>query len=651
MRKHLEYDIIAIALGIFALYLIYFSPFLDIIATFSIYIGLSFILIGNVIAIILKLSGKNVDGAISKVNILAMFGSYANLAGLIFGTVFASPGPWNTFPFGFHLVLSLVIFLLIWNSMIKIQNALVVLLAVPILIVAITCQIFVSLIDLIFPPKLQELVPYIGALRDLFLNISQTMADPHRLEAEQALANLGNMADQVDDLGEGYALRKSVGQGIDLGLTAVVLIGLGVLNTMIDFGIPTTLVYIFFGSLGLAFATFSGFFGPFYGLASAAKDLSLRYGNYRGAAFYKTIEQLFAIPFMAASAGFMLLDLPPVDGETLNDFKNEMHDQITEISDNINSLLGKNQAAVPRKTRKMIAQLMESTTQNLGKLDFRNIREDTAREFALTYYQHEFSWKPWKRKSAISEFAAANHFDRETGEDTLRLIGYKIEAGQMDDDMVSNVMITAAMKGVIMMEQQYQELFEDVELGQTCTGLAFGARQFLQDHYIVRSKTKRIYDALKNFIIGVFAIPIVLLISYHRYANRFFDVFGGNIWNQRIIENSRIRFAEIFSNLKNIPSKLKSKRDRPPKTKEEKEQRNWELRRKFRKVLSMIWEVIVFPIVIILGIGKWLWKRISGQESTAREMFEEAVAHAALISMYNELYRKLVMQDHVSTAY
>jgi hypothetical protein len=580
-----------------------------------------------------------------------MFGSLIIVAGMYFGKILAAPGVWNNFPFGYHILLSFLCINLVVLSLSKTNDASIILITTPLLIISMGADILVHVIDLIFPPKLQELVPYIDALRTMILSIAQTMADPNRLEAEQALANLGNMSEKVEEIGEGYALRKGIGQGIDIGLTFIVMVGLGVLTFMADLNIPPQIIILFFSTLSLAFATFSGFFGPFYGLFGAAKDFSLRNGNYRGAAFYRTMENAFAVPFMAATAGFIFLDLPPVDAETLDDFRDEMQEQLTEISDNINSLLGKDASAVPRKTRKMIARLMDSTAQSMNTLDFRNIREDTAREFALTYYSHEFSWKPWKRKEAVEEFATNNHFDVETGEQTLKLIGYKIEAGQMDDDMVSNVMISAAMKGVIMMEQKFQELFEDVELGQTCTGLAFGARQFLHDHYIVQSTSNHLFSMSKNLLLGIFAVPLVLMISFHHYANRFFDKIGESFWNQRLVENFIIRNKEISSSISQIPTKVKSWKTRPPKTKEEKAQKTWEIRRKFRKLLSMIWEVIVFPVVVLIGISRWIWTRASGKERNPREMFEEAVAHAALISMYDELYKKLVMQDHVSTAY
>jgi hypothetical protein len=468
------------------------------------------------------------------------------------------------------------------------------------------------------------------------------------------------MSEQVDDIAEGYAIRKGIGQSIDTGLTIVVFAFFGVLAILSDLGIPPTVVALLFGSLALAMSTFAGLFGPFYGLAGAAKEFSLKYGNYRAASFYRAGEQIFAIPFMAASAGFLFLDLPPIDAETLDEFKHDMQEQLHEITDSVSSLLGRDRAAVPRKTQKMIGELMASTEASMAKLDFRNIREETAREFALTYFNHEFSLRPWERKTAVKEFAKKNFFDVQTGEETLQLISFKIGQGQESDDLVNNVMIASAMKGVIMMEQKYQEILEDVELGQTCTGLAFGARQFLNDHYRVRTRRQIFLSGLKNFIFGVIAIPAVLIMAYHSYANRFYNKLSEEIMNGiflgRAVELTKLRYIEIYGQLKILPDKISESmanfRSRSDKEKtEQREQRNWQILRAIKRIFGMIWEVLIFPVMLVINIIKWTYRRVVADESDPREKFEEAVAHAALVSMYDELYKRLVMQTHVSTAY
>ena len=652
MKGWIGSDIIGLVLTSILYYLVRNPLYLNLVARLIIYTSIIIIALVNVYNIFAR-SKLITQKYAHFLNSLAMFMSVIIIVGEFYGRILGFTGVWSGGLFGFYIFLAFISLAIFVNSTEKVENAFAVLLAVPTLIVVIGSQFLVFLIDVMFPPKVQELVPYIDALRTLILNISNTMADPERVQAQLALENLGDVNATLNEIGEGYALRKGIGQSIDSGLTAIVF-ALGAFTYFVRLGVPPQVLILLFGSLGLAMATFSGLFGPFYGIAGAAKDYSLHNGNYRGAALFKTIEEIFAIPFLAASAGFLLLDLPPIDAETLEDFKTEMQDQLTEISDNLNSLMGKSGSAVPRKTRKLVASMMNSTEENLSKLDFRNVREETAREFALSYYQHEFSWKPWRRKPALREFAEMNHFDLRTAEDTMKLIGYKIEAGQMDDDMVSNVMIASAMRGVIMMEEKYQSMLDSVELGQTCTGLAFGARQFIKDHYIVRSKGQKTLSLLKNLFVGIIAVPIILLVGFHKYFNRIYNMIGEAAWDQEINRITKLRYHEILNALIDMPSKLKSKRKKKKtddeKT-EEKKQRNWQLRRKITIGFSKFLQVLWFPFKLIIGTGKWIYGKFKPEEVNPRQAFEEAVAHAALVSMYNELYKKLVMQDHVFTTY
>lgn len=653
MAKHLIGDFSTIILSLITIFFVYISSGRDLITTIFVFGGLILIIIFNSINIYLQIKNNAFN---RRVDIYSLISVFITIFGFLLGEMLSASIKYKYFHdaltsivFGYYFFIS---FLLVFNltiSMYKIENSTVLVLSVVVLIVAIGARFLVILIDLVFPPRLQELVPYIAVTREMIYNIAQIMADPDRLKAEAALNSISDVNESMNEIAEGYALRKGIGQSIDSGLTAIVFLSFGVVGYLqIVIGLPPYLIAALLSSLSLALSTFAGFFGPFYGLSKACKEFTLKNGNYRGATFYKVFQQLFAIPFKAASAGFLLLDFPPIDADSLEDFKGEIQEQLTEITESMVALVGKDKSAVPKKTRRMIASLMNNSEESLAKLDFRNIRKDVAREFALTYYQHEFSLRPWKRKDAVKEFAEMNHFDLLTAEETLKLIGYKIKAGQMDDDMVNNVMISASMKGVIMLEQKFMELFEDTELGQTCTGLAFGARQFLNDHYVVKSRFRNIFDTIKNFFVGVFAIPIVLILAYHSYANRAFDFLIENInegiFENRIVEVTKMRWGEIKSHMYNIFTG-QNKKEKEKKVKDKnKTQRNWQIQRKIKRLFSMIWEVIVFPLNVLLGIAKWGYKSMRPQTRSAREQFEETVSHAALVSMYSELYDKLVKQ-------
>ncbi len=652
MKKEIVVDILIILVNIIIFNLIIFSSSYDYIIEYAVLLPIIIYIFLVILQLILEQKNHK-NEFIKRIN---LFLSFFIPVMVTFGEILTPSKFVNLIPMLYYFILSAFLILNLFLIMSRIDNSVVIVLTIPILIVVLGAKFLIFLIDLFFPPKLQELVPYVEVTRTMILSVSQILSSPERLETEAAIEALGSVSGQVDQIAEGYALRKGIGQGIDLGLTAIVFLGMGVLSIMTDeWGIPPQLVAALFASLGLALSTFAGLFGPFYGLAASCKKFNLSHGNYRGAVIYKAIEELFAIPFMAASAGFLLLDLPPIDADTLEDFKSEMQEQITELGDNLNALLGKDTAAIPRKTRKMITNLLNETEQSISKLDFRKIRQETTREFALTYYQYEFSWRPWKRKSAVKEFADIYNISLEDAENALRLIGYKIIEGVMTEDMVINIMVSSALKGVIMMEQKYQELFEDAELGQTATGLAFGARQFLKDHYVIRSRPKRILYALRNMLLTIFSIPIVLIIHFHEYSNRIFDVLSDEIADSIFLGRSKelvkFRYNEIYTEISKMPEKINlsiSKlKNREHTDKKDKVPFSWKLKRFIKKLFSMIWEVAVFPFTLLFGLLKWIWKKLHTQQRDARELFEEAVSHKALVSMYQNLYEKLVMQTDI----
>ena len=654
-------DLITMLLLIPPIYLIQISGLYDEIVKYSVYGGYGLIFLLLLVAITLKFTGKTESRLLYRVNFFAMVVSFIPAIGFMVGEVLAAEPVydfinWNAIPLGFYYILSFTMLLVISHTMSKVPDSSAIVVSFPILIVVLGAKFILTIWDLLFPPKMRELVPYLDVTRDLILNISLALADPNRVEIENALDDLGNTNEQMDELIYGYALRKGVGQSIDVGLT-VIVVALGFFAFFTDLGIPPQLVVLLFGSLALAMSTFAGLFGPFYGLARSCKEYSLKRGNYRAAAIYKIIENLFSIPFNVASAGFLFLDLPPVDAESLEDFKNEFHDNLESLTTNIASLLGKDKGGVPKKTQKMIAELLGSSEKSMSKLDFRNLREETAREFALTYFQHEFSWKPWTRKSAVTEFAEKYHFDRQLGEENLMLIGDKIRLGQLEEDMVNNIMVSAALRGIIMMEQKYQETLADLELGQTCTGLAFGARQFLKDHYIVQTRFQKWLRRIRDFMMGWLAMPIVFAIAMNNYFNRLFDelsntiadgIFNGSAW-----ELIKFRTSEVIEQVGQLPNKLKREKKEVPEQEEEteKKQRNWELTRKIKRFGAMLWEVLAFPFIVTFKTIRLIYRKNVVDEENPREGFEEAVAHAALVSIYDSLFQNLVMQTQVSSGY
>lgn len=526
---------------------------------------------------------------------------------------------------------------------------------IPIYLVVAGTSLILLIYDAFVPKKLLELIPLLEVNRTLLVQMNNFLIDPKRLEAMQAINNIDAINEKLDEIVEGYALRKGIGQSVDFALSGLALSVFGLAAVFKHSSNPTLLLYLF-GTATMALSTFAGLFGPPYALFGASKDFSLTHGSYRSASTYKALESLMALPFISSSAGFLLLDMPPVDHVSLISFKSEIGAQMEEVQEKLNVVLGTDKSAVPKRTIKMVDELMEKSQNNLANLDFRDLRQEKARQFSLNYYQKEFSLIPWKRKAAVKEFARQHHFTLEEAENTLKLISYKIHYGQEDEDLINNVMVTGALKGIIMKEMEYSETHEDLELGQLSTGLAFGARQFMEDQYVLQTQQKKIVSLIRSISLFLFAAPIMLSLAFIEYCSLFYDY----IVNQfryatqiRIWQQQKDRYNEIKAQLLLVLPAIRSKLYYRKKAKQVGE-KNSSLKGIWNfviRVFKTIVDFVVLPFKILFKIFNWIIIKLKGGSLDNRQKLAEELSHAALVSMYNELYSRLVMQTNVSTAY
>jgi hypothetical protein len=532
----------------------------------------------------------------------------------------------------------------------------------PLTIVIFTLVTFTASVVVLFkafaPKRLQEIIPLLEVTIRLWTQISLLFSDPERLAAEKAIAELEGIGDQVDEVVRGYAIRKGVGQSVDNAISGFALVALGVGAWIAQSDNPLLFFYLF-GTATMALSTFAGVFGPPYALFQLSKSYCLGNGNYRAATFYKQLEAIFALPFISATLGFLILDVPPVDKDTLEDFKDEVGESIYEAREKLTSLLGGNKGLMTKKTSRLIGELMSKNEQTLASLDFRNIREEKAREFALEYYQKEFSIFPWQRKKVAKEFAQMHNFTLEEAENTLRLISFKITAGQEDEDLVNNIMVTGALKGMIMLESNYKETYADLELGQISTGLAFGARQFLKDHYLIRSREERIKGMFYNIFLFIVAVPWIFAKSFVQYSTMFFDYWVKLMIANRdtnIMKSLVARYLEVNRELQKIPGQLRNKffpkKDPNERVEEiEKEPKTLRFKRIIIRVGRGFIEFVILPFKVIVKVINMIVLKIQGKNIDVRNQMAAELGHAALLSMYNELYVRLVQQSHVSSSF
>ena len=506
--------------------------------------------------------------------------------------------------------------------------------------------------DALFPKRFREILPILEINHTLLAQISQLFSNPDRIAAEKAVLELEEVTYRMEMGFEKYVISKGIGQSVDTGLAILAWATLGIAQIVSNSPSPPLFAYLF-ASVSIVFATFAGIFGPFYALWKRCKENALEKGYYRIASIFNILEFIVAVPFLGTSVGFLLLDIPPIDQESLNHFKREVGKQVEEIQDKIDSVMRLDQRNVPRQTAKLISVLSDKNTETLAKLDFRNLRADKAREFALTFFQKEFSLIPWKRKAAVKEFATKNQLSIHDAESTLRLITTKINYGVEDEDLINNLIITGSLKGVILKEQEYEESYDDLELGQITTGLAFGGRQFLEDHYNIRSKAQIFFNYLTAIAFFVYIQPLVIARAFISYSNDFYDYWvnlfvkpkGGSI-----VRSMFKRFVELYRELEKFPGKIGNGLLTFSNHLHKHRGALWiKIKSVLGSFLRILWRLLAFPIKSTYYILRRLTHKLRGGELDKKTKLEIEITQAALVSIYDELFNRLVKQDYIAT--
>ena len=67
------------------------------------------------------------------------------------------------------------------------------------------------------------------------------------------------------------------------------------------------------------------------------------------------------------------------------------------------------------------------------------------------------------------------------------------------------------------------------------------------------------------------------------------------------------------------------------------------------KILAMTSRVLVFPLEVLYKLMMKIYYKILNNDIDAKDGFDEAVAHVALVSIYDKLFQNLVMQSNVTT--
>ncbi|MHA1911065.1 MAG: hypothetical protein ACTSYA_05135 [Candidatus Kariarchaeaceae archaeon] len=558
--------------------------------------------------------------------------------------------------------------------------------------IAIFARLLLIISDTIFPEKVRKLLPIITAYRMLLLAISDIFISTERSVAMEAIQELDELKNQQDQVAKGYAARKAIGQTVDYGLSFAILVLLGVGPLLMEnefFAENPWIIVLVLSSFTVVISLLATLFGPLYTYFNGCKNYCLKKGAYRGASIYWKLEQLFSIPFLATKSGFMLLDMPPIDAETLQDFSSKIKNELNDIQSSVNSLLARDTSQIPSQMRNKIQDLVKQTGGGIGDLNFESIKEEVAREFALSLYQLEFPLMFWRRKKAVKKFAENLDLATRDAEDVLRLINVKIDYRQAPVDMVNAILIAGAMKGIVQKEQEYHELLSDADFVEISTGLAFGVRQFIEDQYKLHDKSRRIKTRIKNFFTALITPFVVLFWGIGIYLQIVYEELRlkiGSSSKHEFTEYHKMRWREILVALNNSPiifvSKmhyLKNKvfgkdtvvvtieglgldqlqlkeeitpqipvvaQDIPalPLVPEKPTPPSNPWKTFFKIIVKFIFILPVAIITFVKQVSGFIYRLIKREETEEKmyNRFQADISHAALASCYIELYSKLV---------
>ncbi len=578
----------------------------------------------------------------------------------------------------------------------KIRNALkrvsLIIIAGFFTFVSVVGRILLVIYDILVPTGLRELVPLLQLYRKYVLVASNILSGEKSQEIMEVSEELDELMLKEHNLIKNYPIRRGVGEVINLAVTPLVFIAIPTLivrifrigyatifftfdrlPTLGPLGTPNYLKYLdllrliedltglgpiysvaLFGTGLLLASWIATIFGPIYAVFHRCSVILMRYGGYRWANIYSSLENFFSLPYHAAKSSFSFFDAPPISAETYKDFKLEIVEEVDTIKDKVQTLLIMDTKKVPVRSKQMLEDLLRKAELTLNELDISRIEQETARTFALLIWSKESSFIPWISNEAKIQFAKRNEMSVEEVKKSFNVILRKIEEGYLTEDLFSSVLITGALKGVNEQQKKYKQLLDDIEYNKLAISLALGARQFLKDQY---SKKPWYKKTGKKFLISLIApfmpIGVIFLAIYNYFKHVILSTLRAiiTLGTTRVGRFIASRFLEIrntiiytFNNVSSVGKEFSFKED---------------LNIDFNKYLKLIGKFLIRLIFIVPILLYTLYKavkrffiRILTQRSDEERMkrrFEKELAVASLIAMYQEIYDKMLISDILIT--
>ncbi len=558
-----------------------------------------------------------------------------------------------------------------WNKIYHIfVNPVLFVIGIIIFILVIVAKFVFLLYETLIPRGLREIVPHMVLWRKYLLYASNLLAPQEEFDAIEVEEKVHELISKEDKINKAYPIQRGVGETYDHVLIFVLIIvvsivAIGSATPNFDEFVDEVLVRLHISNLewygyliiGIVFSTVMGMlstiatiFGPVYVLFHKSSLRMVQMGAYSWGTIYQKLENLFSLPYIASKASFTFFDAPPISEETFKEFKEDVMGDFGKITNRISSILSSSSISLPVQTRELYEELLSTELED--RLDMTKVTDSTSRAFSLLIWQSETAVIPWRREPGLLGFAEKNNLSYKDAKNTFVFITKKLEDDFVSKTFYDSILLTGALKGVINTETKYELKLNDLEYSKLVFALALGTQRFILDHFSQNKFSTRFKTKIKNVLFG-FIVPVVELtsvfISYFKHIGSSFKMNFSKGWHNKFVRFFYERFREIQTGLR-------------VKVYEDKDEEETEFEEGKEKPRNIFITGLFFILQVILALPLSLFFfaklfylifreifRKKKSEEVKRKKFEKEIAKESLITMYDEIYSRLVLDTFYYT--
>ena len=559
-------------------------------------------------------------------------------------------------------------------------------LAFLISVVSITMKFLIIIYDIFIPKTLREYVPFLNMIRKIMIPVSEILAGKKSKEISEVTNELDELDLQKEKVMKAYPLRRTIGQALSMGVSPLILIVIptiiwredlttiirnffkvtlvmwtddfsSILQSLQDYSmytytweIPTWLVFIFLGTVMLILSWIVTLFGPLYVIFHNSSKYMLKLGGYRWAAIFQDLENLFAVPYLAAKSSFSFFDAPPISSETLKEFKVDIKQEIDSVKEKVEGLLALDSQNVPDRSKEQLEKLMKKIEIDLHEFDLAKVKDSTSRTFALLIWKKESSILPWRRKDALKRFALENMLTDKEVEEAFILLDKKRDEEGITEETIKAILVTGALKAIEKQEKKYKQIMSDIEANKLAIALALGTEQYLEDVYSTLPRALKVFKTIGMSILALLMPFLLIGFAILLYVKHVLLTIAKLLFSKNTYLFSRYiskRFQEIKNTLVQTFQSVKAK----GKKFNFKDDVDIDFKAFFLKIGKVFLKflLVIVKLVILWPLWKSLYIRINKiiesrrPEAKMRRMFEKELTQETLIFMFQEVYDKIII--------